>query len=108
MILINHMEIKIFKIKKNFRKGGLHTNPDVYWNILQGMILIIVLGSFIFGFSLFKKINKEFILSTENTSSQGKTIKKERIDKVLGYFSDRANQSADILNSPSPLIDPSR
>lgn len=101
------MEIKIFKIKKSFKKGGLHTNPDVYWNVLQIMALIIILGSFVFGFYLFQKMNKEFILSTENTDSQVKTVNKEGIDKVLEYFSEREKKSTSIINSPAPIIDPS-
>lgn len=101
------MEIKVFKIKKSFRKGGLHTNPDVYWNILQGVALVIVLGSFIFGFLFSKKVNKELVLSTENTDQQAETISKERIDQVLEYFSLREQKSNQIFNSPSPIIDPS-
>lgn len=101
------MEIKIFKIKKNFRKGGLHTNPDVYWNILQGMALLVVVWSTFFGFSLFSKINKEFTLLRGDVGNQAGTTSKERIDKVLEYFSDRKNKSDGILNSPSPIIDPS-
>lgn len=101
------MEIKVFKIKKGFRKGGLHTNPDVYWNILQGVALVIVLGSFIFSFLFSKKVNKELVLSTENTDQQAETISKERIDQALEYFSLRKQKSNQILNSPSPVVDPS-
>lgn len=101
------MEIKIFKIRKSFKKGGPHTNPDVYWNILQGVALVIVLGAFIFGFLLSKKINQELILSTENINQQAETISKERIDQALEYFSLRKQKSDQILNSPSPVIDPS-
>ena len=101
------MKIKIFKFKKSFRKGGLHTNPDVYWNILQGMALLVVIWSAFFGFSLFSKINKEFTLSGGDAGNQTGTTSRERIDKVLEYFSDRKNKSDGILNSPSPVIDPS-
>ncbi|MEK9182471.1 MAG: hypothetical protein AAB809_00140 [Patescibacteria group bacterium] len=101
------MEIKIFKIKKKFKKGGIHVNPSVYWNIIQGITFFAIVGSFVFGFSLFRKINKEFISSAENTDKQAETISKERIDRALEYFSDRENKSESILNSPSPIIDPS-
>ena len=60
------MEIKIFKIKKKFTKGGFHTNPSIYWNVIQGITFFLILGSFVFGFLLFRKINKEFISSAEN------------------------------------------
>ena len=101
------MEIKIFKIKKSFRKGGLHTNPDVFWDIIQSMALLVVIGLLVFDFFLFNKINKEFTPPSNSANSQAETISKERIDKVLKYFSDRKNKSDDILNSPSPVIDPS-
>lgn len=101
------MEIKIFKIKKKFTKGGIHMNPSIYWNFIQGIAFLTIVGSFVFGFYLFTKINKEFISSAENTNKQADTISKERIDKALKYFSDRKNKSESILNSPSPIIDPS-
>lgn len=101
------MEIKILKIKKNFKKGGIHTNPSIYWNIIQGVAFFLVVGSFIFSFYLFRKMNKEFISLIENADKQAETISKERIDRVLEYFSSRKNKSDSILNSPSPVIDPS-
>lgn len=102
------MEIKILKRKKIFKKGGLHFDPYIYWEILLGMAFVIATISFILGFSLFRKINKEFILGPEDTSSQIKTISNERIDKVLEYFAKRKQKSNEILNSPSPIVDPSR
>ncbi len=102
------MEIKIFKRKKVFKKGGLHVNPDIYWEALLGIALLIVITSFIFGFLFFGKVNEEFILSGENLESQTKTISKKRIDKALQYFKERKERSDEILNSASPVVDPSR
>ena len=102
------MQIKFFKIKKSFKKGGLHTNPDVYWNVLQVVALLLVLASFIFSFYFFKRVNKEFTLSDDNTAGKGATLSKERIDKALEYFAEKNKKSITILNSPSPIIDPSR
>ncbi len=101
------MKIIIPKIKKNFRKGGIHADPNIYWDILLFLFAVIVVASFIFGFSLFQKTNKEFTLSDENTDSQRGTFSKDRIEKVLEYFKERENKSASILNSSSPIIDPS-
>lgn len=102
------MEIKIFKKKKSFRKGGLHFDPDIYWEILLAMVFIIVVLSFILGFFLFRKINKGFISLVENTESQIEKISQERVKKTLEYFSLRKQKSDQILNSPSPIVDPSR
>jgi uncharacterized membrane protein len=101
------MKINFFKIKKHFKKGGLHINPDIYWEILLIMAFIIVLLFFSFDFSLFQTINKGFTTSNENAGSQPKTINKDRIDKVLQYFSDREKKSTQVLNSPVPVVDPS-
>ncbi|MES2315200.1 MAG: hypothetical protein V4486_00480 [Patescibacteria group bacterium] len=102
------MNLKFPKIKKTFRKGGLHTNPDVYWDIMQAAAFILVVSSFIFGFYLFRKIDREFITINDDSNSQIKLIGKERIDKILQYFADKEKNSNEILNSPSPIIDPSK
>jgi len=52
------------------------------------------------------KINDASVLSVPGASEQ-ETIKKERIDKILEYFSEREKKSIEIINSPSPIIDPS-
>lgn len=101
------MEIKIFKIKKSFKKGGLHTNPDIFWDILQVLGLLIIILSFIFGFYLFGQINQESVLPTINENKQIPIVDKDQIKKVLNYFSTRELKSAEILNFPSPIIDPS-
>ena len=101
------MKIEILKTKKNFKKGGFHTNPNVSWEVLLFIALILILLSFVFGFYLFRQINKEFILSDSENNSQTKVIKKERIQKVLEYFSERQKKSAEMLNSPAPIVDPS-
>ncbi|OGI71358.1 hypothetical protein A3B84_00645 [Candidatus Nomurabacteria bacterium RIFCSPHIGHO2_02_FULL_35_13] len=100
------MEIKFLKKKKNFTKGDLNTKPDLYWRYILYMTFTLIFASFAFGLYLFIKINKESNLPVINTDEQ-KTIKKERIDKVLEYFEERKNKSIEILNSPSPIIDPS-
>jgi len=100
------MQIKIFKIKKSFKKGGIHINPGIYWSLSLFIALIIVLFSAVFGFYLFQKINKGLIMSTDN-NTQVQTINKERINSALQYFLERKNKSEEILNSPSPIIDPS-
>ena len=97
--------MKIFKIKKSFKKGGIHINPSIYWGISLCIALVIVTAAIILGFFLFRKISKG-LTPTEN-SEQIHTISKERIDKVLEYFKKRKLRSAEILNSPSPVVDPS-
>jgi hypothetical protein len=101
------MKIKIFKNKKSFKKGGLHTNPDIFWDILQGLSLLLIISSFVFGFYLFTQTNQESILPVTNTDEQVPTVNINNIKEVLKYFSLREEKSNQILNSPSGVIDPS-
>lgn len=101
--------LKLFKIKKNFakRRGGLWTNINFYWKLAVTFMFIVFAVSFFFGYRLFLIHSADADLSSEGGNGQIKTIKKERIDKVLQYFSDKEKKSNEILNSPSPLSDPS-
>ncbi len=98
--------IKFFKTKKNFKKKVF--NPNFYWVLLIYGTLFLSLLFLFFGYYLFRQISKEPVLGTTTLDYQQiKTVKKERIDAVLKYFSEREKKSNQILNSPSPLVDPS-
>lgn len=101
------MKIEIFKNKKSFKKGGFHTNPDICWEFVLIIAFVLVVLSFVFGFYLFRQVNKEFASLSVDTSERPKTVSKERLEKILEYFSEREKKSTDILNSPSPITDPS-
>ena len=106
MISLNQIKTKFFSGQKKFKKGGLVTNPDFFWNILLSLFLLLVIVALIFGFFLFKKINKETFLDDSGSYRKVDTVNKERLDKALDYFSKRKNKSSEILNSPVPFIDP--
>jgi preprotein translocase subunit Sec61beta len=101
------MQIKFFKTKKTFKKGGIHINPNIYWGICLGVAFVIVAASVVFGVLLFREINKELVIAAENNNTQIKKINMTRIEKVLNYFKERENESFEILNSPAPVVDPS-
>ena len=109
MILLNQMKINFFKKEKNWKKEkqSLWLNVNFYWKLAVGFIFITIISSFFFGYYLFQKVNKEFVLEAGGDSSQVKIVKKERILKVLEYFSLRKQKSAEILKFPAPVIDPS-
>jgi len=100
------MEIKFLKKKKKFIKGGLSIKPDLYWRYILYMTFTLIFISCAFGLYLFIKINRELTSPITNINEQ-EIIKKERLDEVLKYFKKRENKSIEILNSPSPIIDPS-
>lgn len=101
------MKIKFFKKEKNFKKEDFKLNPNIFWKSSVFMVFLVIIFSAFFGYFLFLQISKETALGVNSPGSQIETIKKERIDKVLEYFSARKQKSNKILNSPSPIIDPS-
>jgi hypothetical protein len=100
------MKIKFFKKENKFEKGNSDIKPDLYWKyILYTTFALIILFCF-FGFYLFVKINKISVSSFPNVDQLG-IIKKDRINKALEYFGQSERKSIEIINSPSPIVDPS-
>ena len=101
--------IKLLTKEKHFKKDkeSLWLDISLYWKLtVCFMFLVFLLASF-FGYYLFMQINKDFTSEQGSINSQVPTVKKESIDKVLQIFSTRAQKSNQILNSPTPVIDPS-
>lgn len=101
------MKIKFFKTKKDFRKKTAIVNPNLYWNIILYVTFALIILSFVFGLWFFSKTSTEPPVSAVDINGQIGVVKKQRIQKVLEYFSEREQKSAEILNSPSPVVDPS-
>ena len=100
------MDIKIFKTKKSFKKRGYHINADLYWKIILYITFVFILLSFGFGLYIFTQINKESSFNIDQ-GSQAAVLDKGGIDNVLNYFSSRKEKSDFIINSTSPVVDPS-
>lgn len=103
------MKIKFFKKEKSFnkKKEGWWLNIHLYWKASVCFMFLVFIFSIFFGYYFFRQINQEPVLEASGDSSQVGTVKKERISKVLEYFSIRAKKSNQILNSPAPVVDPS-
>lgn len=101
------MKINFFKKNKIFQKISLHFNFSFYWQLAISIMLLIVLGTFVFSYYLFIQINKEVTISTDASAGQVKIVTPERIDQVLDYFFQRGQKTNQILYSPSPVVDPS-
>jgi hypothetical protein len=104
---LSEMRIKGFKIEKHFKKGGIHINPNVYWDIalIVGAVLSIYAATY--DFYLFKRINQELTITT-TSNVKVETLDKGRLDKVLNFFTVREQKSQEIIYSPSPIVDPSQ
>lgn len=101
------MKINLFKKENSFKKKEFTFHANMYWRIIPVGVIVIIILSFIFSYRLFVKINQEPVLSDTNESNQLPIISKDRIEKVLNYFVERENNSNRILNSVSPVVDPS-
>ncbi len=103
------MIIKFFKKEKNFKKEkeSLWLNINFYWKLAVCFMFLIFLLSFVFGYRLFMRINKESAFSMNGGGNKIETVEKEKIEKILEYFSLRETKSNQILNSPAPFVDPS-
>ena len=101
------MKIQLFKKQNNFKKKDFILNFNLYWKVAVSIAFILILTSFVFGFRLFLQINEEFSMLETDGSTQNRLINKSRISKVLDYFSEKEKKSAEILNSPVPVVDPS-
>jgi lipid-A-disaccharide synthase-like uncharacterized protein len=101
------MKINFFKKENNFKKKDFTFYPNLYWKIVLIGTVIIILLSFIFSYRLFVQINQEPVSSFANENGQLPTVNENRIEKVLNYFSEREKNSNQILNSSSPIVDPS-
>ncbi|OGI79115.1 hypothetical protein A3F19_02865 [Candidatus Nomurabacteria bacterium RIFCSPHIGHO2_12_FULL_37_29] len=99
--------IKFFKKEQNFKKESLWLNINFYWKLFVCIIFITIILASFFGYYFFMQINKEFTPIVDDDGGRAETIKKERIEKVLEYFSLRKQKSSQILKSPSSIVDPS-
>lgn len=101
------MKLKFLKHKKQFKKGGFHTNPNVGWHLVLLITFILVMLSLVFGIYFLRRVSHTFSDAPEVREGQVKIVKKERISKVLEYFDTRAGKAEEIISSPATLVDPS-
>ena len=101
------MNLEFFKKEKTFKKRNTDLNPNLYWRIIIGITFVIVIMITLYGYFLFTTTSEDFILSNQNNTKQTPVFKDGLMEKVLNYFTERENKTNKILNSPSPLVDPS-
>ena len=101
------MKIEIFKKRNNFKKKNFSINSNFYWKLSVFLSLAIIIGLFFFGYYLFNQTNQESTPQITTDSGQVPVVNKNRIEKVLNYFSDREEKSKEILNTGAPVVDPS-
>lgn len=100
------MKINIFKKKKVFKKESFKLSPDIYWRIILGLFLALVVITALFGSYVFSQINQELMLPTDSSNSIKEKGKIEKTQEALDFFSKREEKSKEILNAPASVIDP--
>jgi hypothetical protein len=101
------MEIKIFQKQKNFKKNGFVPNPTFYWNLILVLAFVIILVTIVWGFIFFQQISTDSGVFLDDVHKKVEVVDSSRIKKTLEYFQEREKESAKIINSPSPISDPS-
>ncbi|MFZ1020104.1 MAG: hypothetical protein WAN61_03935 [Minisyncoccia bacterium] len=101
------MKINFLKKKNSFQKKNFTFNASLYWKLILLGALAIMLGSFFYGYHLFKEVDQDSVLLVVNTPEQNQTVNINSLQKMLNLFSNRAEKSNQILNSPAPVVDPS-
>jgi len=96
-----------FKKEKHFKKKEFVFNTNSYWQVAVFVSLAIVVSFGVFGYYLFLQTSKEAAPRAVSESGEIPMIKTGSLEKALGYFSERAKKTSQILNSPSPVVDPS-
>src|SRR3989344_6007310 len=66
---------------KKEKSSEINIRP--YWNIIFSLGFVLTLAAFVFGFYFFRQINRESVGEANRPSLHGKTVKKERIEKIL-------------------------
>jgi hypothetical protein len=101
------MNLKFFKKEKSFKKESSRLNLVLYWKLAILFMLVTTLGSLFFGYYLFMQTNKDPVVPVGVASGKVETVSKDKIDKVLEYFTLRKQKSDQILATPAPFVDPS-
>jgi len=101
------MNFKIFNLKKSFVKKDYNYNIALYWRIIVFVFFVVIIISFIYGFLVFTEINKDSGSPEVNNVDKASQNRKDRIDEVLESFSQKEQKTNVIINSPSPVVDPS-
>lgn len=99
--------LKIFKKKKSWKKNEFEINPNQYWRYLLLLVVVVIAGSFVFGFIIYNNIKDEPLYAPNTGAEKERTDQKNRILEMLEYFDARQVKSDAIIVNPSPVVDPS-
>ncbi len=100
------MQINFLKKGTSFKKKRLAPDPYFYWKIIVTALFVLTIFSFGFGYVMFTE-TKDDIITTDKYITKKQPIEKEKIQKVIEYFSIRDKKSQEIINSTLRVVDPS-
>ncbi len=100
------MKIQFPKRKKILKKKNENIQPDLYWRIILNAAFVFAVVFVVFAYFSFMRVVKSPIMSGEEANLNNPTISRQRINSATKYFEDRRERSDYIINSPSPVVDP--
>ena len=101
------MKIQLLKKEKHFEKKEFILNSNFYWKIAVTLACIIILMAASFGYYLFIQTSQDTAIITSAEGEKIPIVKTQNLEKALKYFNEKEQKSSQILNSPTPVVDPS-
>jgi hypothetical protein len=100
------MKINFLKVKKNYLRGNFKFSSNFYWKVIVVIFFLLIIGSFIFIFSIFREIGKQEDCVVSKSIEKLSDKEKKKIQDALIYFAEREKKSSEILNSGTSVVDP--
>jgi hypothetical protein len=100
------MKMDFLKKKNNFKRKDFSIDVALYWELIVILGFFLILTTSIGSFILFREINQEPAGPVSGIDTKVPSVNKDELTKVLNYFQMRAERSQQILNSPTPVVDP--
>ena len=83
------MKIDFLKVKKNYLRGNFKFSSNFYWKVIVVIFFLLIIGSFIFIFSIFREIGKQEDSVVSKSIEKLSDKEKKKIQEALIYFADR-------------------
>ena len=99
--------MNIFKFEKKYKKKEHILNPRILWIMSLMVSFLIIIFSIMYGVIMLIDINKDFNPEGLQLMNETEKNREIRLEKAIEYFSNKKETTIRIINSNSPVVDPS-
>lgn len=92
--------------KKVYKKQNFSASLDLCWNAVLFAFFTVVIASFVFGFYMYIRVNKEPFYSP-HVSVELPEAEHAKLNRALSHFNELEAKSAEIKTAPAAMRDPS-